>query len=99
VRIGKLTLRADYEWTDKINYVGVENGFQNGFTSEGVGLLNARLTLALKNEPAEFSIWGKNITNEKYMAYGLDQSSIGITIQQWGPPAEFGVDFTYHFGE
>lgn len=99
VAIGELTLRADYQWTDEINYVGVRNGFERGYTSEAVGLVNARIGLALRAQPVEIAVWGKNITGEEYLAYGLDQANIGVTIHQWGPPSQFGVDVTYRFGD
>lgn len=97
--LGRLFLRADYQWTDKINYVGIRTAYEPYFTSRSVGLVNARIGFAFANQPIDVAVWGKNVLDKKYMAYGLDQASIGAIVGQWGPPAQFGVDVTYRFGD
>ena len=61
-----------------------------GTTSDGYQLLNARATLNLNK--LSFSLWGKNITNEQYYLE-LDPFGFG-----WiGRPATFGATLGYDF--
>ena len=48
----------------------------------------------------EFTMWGKNIFNDKYRINGIDfgPSFGNLTISYYGDPPTFGGDVTYRFG-
>ena len=63
------------------------------------GVADARLTLAGINvgggAELEFSVWGKNITDEKYWTSGINLTA--FTVRQWGDPRSFGADVKLKF--
>ncbi len=47
-------------------------------------------------------LWAKNLANEKYLAYGLNQNDpdtgvIGFDYALVGEPRTYGIDFGYRF--
>ena len=63
------------------------------------GLVDARITLAgvrlTGDAELEFSVWGKNITDEKYWTSGINLTA--FTVRQWGDPRSFGADVKLKF--
>lgn len=58
-------------------------------------LVNSRLTWRSNDEKYQWSLWGENIFNRKYIAhsYVLGPGIIGV----WGSPRTFGLTFTMKF--
>lgn len=58
-------------------------------------LVNSRLSWRSNDEKYEWSLWGENIFNRKYIAhsYVLGPGIIGV----WGSPRTFGLTFTMKF--
>jgi outer membrane receptor protein involved in Fe transport len=67
----------------------------------GVG--NARLSYKSQAKRGfEVSAWIKNIGNEKYLVYGLNQNdpdtgALGFDYALVGEPRTYGADLTYRF--
>lgn len=63
------------------------------------GLLDGRLSLAGINlggdVEMELSVWGKNLTDEKYWVSGINLTT--FTVRQWGDPQSFGVEAKLKF--
>jgi len=98
---GKVSARADVTHSDGFDF----NPFLTRYThASGHTLYNARLTLA--DMPAlsgnlRISLWGKNLTNEKYRVngidFGVDSASLGYAIAVFGPLRSYGADIAYEF--
>ena len=67
------------------------------------GVYNARLALDPSGKRGfNADLWVKNLANEKYLAYGLDQNdsdtgAIGFDYALVGEPRTYGIDFGYRF--
>lgn len=63
--------------------------------SEDKTLLNARISWTTQNGMYMFSVWGKNLTDEDYVAhsYFIGPGTIGV----WGAPRTYGITVTANF--
>lgn len=93
LEIGELTLRGDYSWQD--DYSGFSTTIIEGTDTPSAGLLNARAQWNV-NEHIELSLWGRNLSDERYRVYGLE--ALGMTIGIGNEPRTYGVEAKYHFG-
>jgi iron complex outermembrane receptor protein len=63
------------------------------------GVLDGRLSLAgIKfggDTELELSVWGKNLTDEKYWVSGINLSA--FTVRQWADPRSFGFEAKLNF--
>jgi iron complex outermembrane receptor protein len=98
---GRLSARADVTHSDGFDF----NPFLTRYThADGRTLYNARMTLA--DVPAlggnlRFSLWGKNLSNEKYRVngidFGVDGGSLGYAVAVFGPLRSYGLDIFYEY--
>jgi len=91
--LGKVLLRADYAWQDKI-YFQPEN-YQLS-AQDSYGLLHMRVALQA-DTGWELALWGKNLTDEDYWVHGFDSSfgsDLGGSVIQ-GEPRMWGVSGRY----
>jgi len=93
--IGELKFHLDATSTSQFAIVAVGKDREDGYT-----LLNGSVTLAdvhfANLEGAfQFSIWGKNLTNEEYIV-GTFPTGTSI-IQAFGDPRTFGLDGSYKY--
>ena len=93
-----LNLRADYHYESKVNLIddNPADPTSPNFTRE-INALNASATLSY-NENMKFTIWGRNLTNAKYLttafpAVGQAGSFSGYPNQ----PRTYGVTARYKF--
>jgi iron complex outermembrane receptor protein len=99
---GKLAVRLDYNYRSKV-YLSpnpLASPFNEQIASPARGLLDARVTLseiAVGPGKASVSVWGKNITDKKYRAAGIDFGSMGFGGNVYGDPATWGVDLNLEF--
>ena len=59
------------------------------------GLLNARLSVLLDDERFELAIFGKNVTNTRFVTYR--SPSITLDLLNYNEPATYGVQLTTRF--
>jgi iron complex outermembrane receptor protein len=63
-------------------------------------LLDVALTYVSAQENWEVSLFGKNVTDERYLVSGSANGlSQGRATAQVGRPDEWGLSFAYRFGE
>jgi len=92
---GALTLRGDWSYTSK-NYSEQTN--LEAIASRGVGLINARATLINDDGGWQLSVFGTNLTNEIYIANGLQATaSFGTAEAFYGRPREWGLSLKKDF--
>ena len=106
-----VTLSMNGAWQSETNSVPVSTGVykQGGVSNTPVAfeilenqdrfIMNARLSwdLALQSGgEISVAVWGMNVTDEEYRAFGFNYGpGLGLNAHQYGPPATFGMDFTY----
>jgi iron complex outermembrane receptor protein len=57
---------------------------------------NGRISL-LRTRRWEFSMWGKNFANERYVTQGINQLALGTGNRVYGAPRTFGVSLAKTF--
>jgi len=69
-------------------------------TQPGFGLLDASVSLDMPQYSSTLTLWGKNMLDKRYFASfnSLVNNGVGTGVGNFGDPATFGVDYTYHFG-
>ena len=107
---GFVSANVDYYWQDEVmleadaNYAlsPSDPNFQDPdlVTQESYGLLNARIALET-DYGLEFSLFGKNLTDEEYLVALTDSSrtALGTITALVGPPRIIGVGVKKSFGE
>jgi outer membrane receptor protein involved in Fe transport len=101
-----MALRADFKWTDdyrtEIAYVTIPPTATSPASDaanariteiEGFALLDARLSYAPGDGNLEFSLWGKNLTDETYPTHIIPFLGNGFSI--FGPPRTYGVSASW----
>jgi iron complex outermembrane receptor protein len=76
---------------------GITNLLQSYKTPEQV-ILNARVSLAdipMGPVTGKLSLWGKNITDQRYFSEILPGSVIGFVDGNVSPPATYGIDLSF----
>jgi len=106
-----LTLHADWSWRDRVffDYSDSELPFVYNRTNQR-GLLDLNATLTSQDNRWEFEVWGKNVTNVRYMSLGADVAAIYATTTEYSTapakhiwvgasndPPTYGVTITYHW--
>jgi len=106
---GALTLHVDDAWADKFQ-VTPTNGQQIAVpNTEKKGILNASLSFEPVNAKWKVQVWGKNLTNQWYMAapsnyyfYFLSSAEFAAGLREVdrgtvNPPRQLGATVTYKF--
>lgn len=102
------TFNLSWYWRDKADMfptgAAVDSQGHDLDVVDAYGLLNGTVTLYLKNFGAEISLWGKNLTDERYIQTIFDVSSanagasLGGAFALYGEPRSYGVQFKKYFG-
>jgi iron complex outermembrane receptor protein len=93
---GTLIGRVDWSYRseiflDALNFPEMEQG--------ALHLVDVALTYVSPQENWELSAFGKNVTDERYLVSGSANGlSQGRATAQVGRPDEWGLSFTYRFG-
>ena len=106
-----VTLSMSGAWQSETNSVPVSTGVYStaGANDTPVAfeilenqdrfIMNARLSWDLELQSGgalSVAVWGLNVTDEEYRAFGFNYGpGLGLNAHQYGPPATYGVDFTY----
>ena len=65
----------------------------------GYGIFNGRIAFQLENPNLEVAIYGRNITNKKYLLRRFPDlyRTLGIAAAYVGQPATYGIETTFKF--
>ena len=63
--------------------------------NDAVNLVNMRLTLSNASRDWEASLWGRNMLDEEYYAWGLDIPTLGGYAGAVAPGSAYGVTLRY----
>ena len=64
--------------------------------ADGYWTLDARLSV-FSEDDWDVSVWGKNITDERYVTQAVNQLSFGFGYRVYGAPRTYGLTLTKHF--
>lgn len=95
IQFGRLEFRVDYTWRDKTfnDAINTEELVQDAF-----GLLHASVSLGSNSGRWQFSLFGNNLSNEKYIQSGLaDKSDWGGAAANYARPRHWGISVRYRF--
>jgi iron complex outermembrane receptor protein len=70
------------------NFGSFYTNVQNTLKQPGYSLVNTRAGIIYKK--ASLFVWGQNITNTKYLAYGTQDTSFGTSVRM-AAPATYGI--------
>jgi len=98
--MGQMTLRADYAWRDNVDF---KRNNQPEFRADTYSLLNARITFSSEDDDWEISLYGQNLTNNKYATYitlgrntaGAADPTLPVTV--FGEPRQYGIQLKKNF--
>jgi len=92
---GFVTLHTDYSHRGKIYYNAANT---ESIRQDQVGLTNGRVSWTSQDDRLEIALWGRNLTNREWDAFGLDvTTSLGFTTTFPAAPREFGAVVTLRF--
>lgn len=102
IGIGRLSARVEYNYRSKVYFQPslIGTPLNESIPGAARSLLDARLTLAdvsVGEATASFALWGRNLTDEEYRAFGVDFGGLGYAGNVYGEPRSVGVDFTVRF--
>ena len=65
--------------------------------SEAYTTCNARLALLTAERSWELALWGRNLSDARYVVQGLDIGAFFFGNRNYNAPRTVGVEFSYHF--
>ena len=90
---GAIALHADYAWRDDQTFATWETLARQ----DAYGLLNAMLAARFDGTDFELQLWGRNLTDERYIQRAVDLGSLVNAVP--GDPRTYGVSLIYRFGD
>ncbi|WP_257551544.1 TonB-dependent receptor [Sphingopyxis sp. DBS4] len=97
---GMLTLRTDISWRDSVFFKPSNNPL---FSGNATTLINGRVTWQPASEAWEIALYGRNLTNERYVSYstiGTDATGVSnptLPLYIYGEPRQYGLQLRYFF--
>jgi iron complex outermembrane receptor protein len=91
-RVGFLRIRGDYRYQSAM----FMNVYQDpAVRQDGYGLVNAGLTLEGRDGHWRATLYGRNLTDERYAVAISRLDPLFGTLRFWGPPRVFGLQIGY----
>ncbi|MBV8238775.1 MAG: TonB-dependent receptor [Sphingomonas sp.] len=97
---GHLILRADAAWRSRVFFRANNNP---NFQGERTTLINSRLAWRSPSESWELALYGRNLTNQRYVTYKTAAVNLAIDADvnqpkaTYGEPRQYGVELRYSF--
>ncbi len=95
-----LMLRGDYAYRDNVDFK--RNNLPQ-FRSDNYSLLNARATFVTADNRWELSLYGRNLTDNRYATYitvgrnAASEADINVPVTVHGAPIQYGALLRYNF--
>jgi iron complex outermembrane receptor protein len=87
-------LQADAHYSDATFKEATNDPF---IKSGEYTILNARVAVLPVERTWEFALWGRNLTDELYVAQGLDLATFGLGNRNYNAPRTFGAELSWRF--
>jgi len=97
---GHLTLRGDVAWRSRVFFRANNNPL---FQGERSTLVNSRIAWRPASEGWELALYGRNLTNERYVTYktaavnAAGSTDLTQPKATYGEPRQYGVELRYFF--
>ncbi|UTW59462.1 TonB-dependent receptor [Kordiimonas sp. SCSIO 12603] len=97
---GELTFRTDYAWRDNVDF---KRNNQPQFRADTYALLNARISYLSEDGNWEVSLYGQNLTNNRYVTYitsgrnVLGEADASLPVSVFGEPRQYGIQLKRTF--
>ena len=100
--LGVLIYRVDLNWRDDVAFHPFDYGPLFGPDGEAHTLVNARITLTdmtatIGDGSLELALWGKNLTDEEYVNWGINFGGLGFAGGVFNEPRTVGIDAVVRF--
>ncbi len=100
VRFGELAFNVRYDYVDEMDNANLRQAVREGAVSDSVKLWNARARLS--EIPAmggmfEVAVWGKNLTNRKYVGVATGEPPHSRRSVIWAEPRTYGLDVKFQY--
>lgn len=93
-----LSARVDYTWKSSLLMELVPAvGPDPTPRQDAYGLLDARVALSSARSTWSAGVFGKNLTDERYMTAAHDWGGLGYKDSVWATPRQYGVFLSYDF--
>jgi len=95
---GEVTFRGDYGWMDKYERDAAEQRQPLRGSEPAYGLLNLRVKYSAPDGSWSASVFGSNLTDERYVNGGFDaRNPFGLDFIVVGRPREIGASLQFNF--
>lgn len=100
---GALSTRLDVAYKDTYVFHPFENEWNSPdsrtLVNGRISLNDVRLGCCSDGDKGSLriSLWGKNLTDEEYINWGIDFSSLGFSGATYGEPRTYGLDLVYTY--
>ena len=97
---GYFSIRGDYAWRDEVDFK--RNNLPQ-FRADSYRLLNVRATYVTADSLWEFSLFGSNLTDERFATYitvgrsAAGAADINVPVTVLGEPRQYGVQVRRNF--
>jgi iron complex outermembrane recepter protein len=97
---GYVTMRGDYAYRDTVDFK--RNNLPQ-FRSDTYSLVNARLSYTTNDDRWQVSLYGTNLTNNKYVTYitvgrnAAGAADLNVPVSVRGEPRQYGVKFRINY--
>jgi len=92
----EIRFNVNYSWTDDVVF-RAEAANRASVTQKSYGLLDARISWEFYDHDLEISVFGKNLTNERYLQAATNLEASGYNIGFPGDPRVFGIQLRKNF--
>ncbi len=86
-------VRLEHSYIDSFY---LEEDLDPHLKNDAVDLVNLRMTLSNPERSWELSLWGRNLLDEQYYAFGLDIPTLGGYAGVVAPEATYGITVRWH---
>lgn len=93
---GEIRFNVNYSWIDNVAY---RNGADDvpSVTQSAFGLLDGRITWSIYGQDLDVSVFGKNLTNKRYIQAATNVEGLGYNFAFPGDPRTFGIQVRKNF--
>jgi iron complex outermembrane receptor protein len=90
LRNGDVRFAVNYDYVDKVDFrPGTPT--ESSVTQPAYGLLDGRITWNIEKQQLSIAVFGKNLTNKRYLTSATNLQSLGYNIGFTGDPRTFGI--------
>jgi len=93
---GELRFSTNFNWIDDVVYRAEAKNLPS-VTQGAFGLLDARISWRIHSQDLEISIFGKNLTDKRYIQAASNSEGLGFNYAFPGDPRVFGIQVRKNF--